>query len=351
VISAPEDYGLSEAETLSHTVSGKPPRGFDAYWHETREAIESMPVSFRGTIDGPINEVVFESWRAVRIVGRLMLPEHHATGSLRGAVITTHGYEADDGFPDEQEPWTDSGLATLRLRIRGYPPSTLDVPDLRDDWILHGIESPETWIVRGAVVDLMQAYRCLRRRVGPACPISLHGESFGGGLAVIAAAQLAAMGDPPARLAIALPSFGDWRWRRERYCNGAGGQINAMLKAMRADADRIMQTLLYGDACFHARKITIPTLCKLALRDDVVPAPAAAAVFNALQSPVKARLVTPFGHFDGGLANARQHLAFERAHPLFLDPDRPPEDIVHDTVGIDLSPNAPCNPATGGGNF
>lgn len=324
MLSQPEDYGLSADETLAHTVSGRPPRGFDAYWRETREAIATIPASFRGTIDGPINEIVFESWRNVRIVGRLSLPDDAPHKQPRGAVITTHGYEADDIFPEDPEPWTERGLMTLRIRVRGYPPSTVDVPDLREDWILRGIESPDAWILRGAVVDVMQAYRCARRRFGPDMPISLHGESFGGGLAVIAAAQLTAMGDAPFRLAIGLPSFGDWRWRVGTYCNGAGGRINAMLEQMREEADRIIRTLLLFDAAFHARQVASPVLCKLAARDDVVPAPAAAAVYTALQSPAKTRFVTPYGHYDGGLANARRHLAFERLHPRFLDPATDP---------------------------
>lgn len=330
MISQPEDYGFTDEQALAHTVSGNPPRAFDGYWRETREAIATIPTSFRGTLDGPINEVVFESWRAVRIIGRLSIPENAAHLQPRGTVITTHGYGADDIFPEEPEPWTELGLITLRIRVRGYPPSTMDVSDLRDDWILRGIESPDAWILRGAVVDVIQAYRCLRRRFGPEMPISLHGESFGGGLAVIAAAQLTAMGDPPFRLALGLPSFGDWRWRAGRYCNGAGGRINAMLELMRDEADRIMRTLLLFDAAYHARQVNIPTVCKLALLDDVVPAPAAAAVFNALRSSVKTRFVTPYGHFDGGLANARRHLVFERLHPGFLDPAEQPSAFVEE---------------------
>jgi hypothetical protein len=68
VISQPEDYGLTAAQTLAHTVSGRPPRDFDAFWHETREAIATLPTSFRGTLDGTINEIVFESWGNLRMV-------------------------------------------------------------------------------------------------------------------------------------------------------------------------------------------------------------------------------------------------------------------------------------------
>jgi cephalosporin-C deacetylase-like acetyl esterase len=332
VISEPEDYGLNAEQTLAHRLDSTalPPEGFDEFWRETRGAIEAIPASFRGTLEGPINQVVFESWRAVRIVGRLTLPMRAgaAEGTPCGAVITSHGYETEDCFPEAPEPWTERGLATLRIRVRGYPPSTMDTGDLRHDWILRGIESREAWIARGAVVDVIQAYRCLRRRFGPELPISLHGESFGGGLAVIATAQLAAMGDPPFRLAIGLPSLGDWRWRAGRYCNGSGGRVNATLELMRQEADRVIATLLMCDAAIHAARVTSPVVCKLAIRDDVVPAPSAAAVFNSLQSPLKAAFTTSYGHFEAPLSDLRRHAQFERLHPEFFDPSTPADRFL-----------------------
>jgi cephalosporin-C deacetylase-like acetyl esterase len=334
MISAPEDYGLSPEQTLTREADDDLPEGFHAYWKETREAVASLSPHFRGSIDGPVSRIEFESYRSVRIVGRVELPAE----TPRGAVITTHGSDPPDDFEggDERvEPWTPRGLISLRIRVRGFPPSTIDVDDLRGSWILHNIESADAWIMRGAVVDVMQAYRCLRRRFGDSMPISLHGESFGGGLAVIAAAQLSMLNpaDVPFRLAIGLPSFGDWRWRCQHYCNGAGGLINAYLDFMRGERDRMVRTLRLFDASLHARTVDAPTVCKLAQRDDVVPAPSAAAVYNALATRRKCQFITKWGHFDGGLANARRHLAFERVQSTFLDPAT--DETMMDSISVD----------------
>ena len=62
--------------------------------------------------------------------------------------------------------------------------------------------------------------------------------------------------------------------------------------------------------------------------DDVVPAPSAAAVFNGLASPRAWRFVTRFGHYDGGVADARRHVLFARLHPSFADPAVDPEEAV-----------------------
>ena len=66
--------------------------------------------------------------------------------------MTTHGSSAPEHLEDAPARWIESGLATVALRVRGYPPSTHDTDDLREDWILRDIEDAESWIVRGAVV-------------------------------------------------------------------------------------------------------------------------------------------------------------------------------------------------------
>jgi hypothetical protein len=86
------------------------------------------------------------------------------------------------------------------------------------------------------------------------------------------------------------------------------------------DQQELLSVLDLLDAVHHARAATCPVLCKLALRDDVVPAPSAAAVFNALASPQNWAFWTRFGHYDGGIADARRHELFERVHPAFADP-------------------------------
>jgi len=62
----------------------------------------------------------------------------------------------------------------------------------------------------------------------------------------------------------------------------------------------------------------------------MVPAPAAASVFNALATDParKWRHVVKYGHFDGGIADMRRHAAFEKLVVEFLDPAKEPEETM-----------------------
>ena len=94
-----------------------------------------------------------------------------------------------------------------------------------------------------------------------------------------------------------------------------------LLDALRgATREDMLRGIELFDAAFHAPMIRSPCLCKLAVLDDTVPAPTAAAVYNALGSGQKWRIVTQYGHFDGGLRDARIHAQFERTQVDFLDP-------------------------------
>lgn len=327
MISEPENYGLSPEQTLAHTSTAEMPEGFDTFWQGFREEVGSISPRWQGSLTESVSEVVIPSTRTVRVVARVSIPD----GEISGIIITSHGYSAEGPFSDEPEPWTEFGLATVRLRVRGYPPSTLDIGDVRGDWILQGIETADAWILKGAVADIIQACRCGKMAFGPDLPVFLHGESFGGGLAVIATAQMSAMSEQPQRLVLGLPTFGDWIWRSTRYCNGSGGQVNMLLDARRGkQREYLMSNLLLFDATLHARNVTCPLLSKLAYIDDTVPAPSAAAIHNAIASQRKWRFETKYGHYDGGISDLRRHAVFERIHPQFADPAREPEETMEE---------------------
>jgi cephalosporin-C deacetylase-like acetyl esterase len=179
------------------------------------------------------------------------------------------------------------------------------------------------------VVNAVRAARVMF----PGLPVGLHGESFGGGLAVIGAAMLEPH-DPVWRLSAALPSLGAWRWRvKQKNAGGAGIQREALdyLRAHAAREAEVRERLCVCDAAIHARRVRCPSLFKLATRDDIVPAPSAAAVFNALgvDAGLKWRFVVRYGHFDGGLADLRRHAAFERLLARWFDPGEDVEALMH----------------------
>lgn len=377
----PDDFGLSPIQTLSRV--GDPTRSTRhvAFWKAWSAAVlaESPRLSLRGMTGEDPSDLSatheFISIRHTRVGCTLLEPSR---GKARAGVVVTHGYQnvptlAQSGA--DWKPLTERGVAVLIIRVRGYPGSQVDAPRLVDHamagegggglWITHGLEVPISdrglgceWSFAYAAADTVNACRALRAHLGGA-PISLHGESLGAALAIVAASYLGER-DEIGRMVIGLPSMGDWPWRlslpAERAAGGEGG-VGGLIRRFMADypelESEIGATLRVMDALVHARRVSCPVLCKLALRDDIVPAPTAAAVFNTLGTPpgLKCRFITRFGHYDGGIGDARRHALFERLVPDFLDPGIDP--LSREWACSDLSrgaaPRRPAEPAAEAG--
>jgi cephalosporin-C deacetylase-like acetyl esterase len=313
----------------------------------------------------------FESVGSVRVGCALELPPSGVP--LRAGLVTTHGYSSSEPLAGLAPRWRGlaaRGVAVLVVRVRGYPGSQIDAGDWVGapdslGWITRGFPAamhrPEDamgWSLPLAVADVACAGRALRDWLashGRAdAPVFLHGESFGGGLAVMAAARTPAGFVRFERLALGLPTFGDWSWRLAdpaRMALGSGAHMLSLLRSL--DSPEAAEVLRLCDAAVHARRVLAPTLCKLALRDEVVPAPAAAAVYNALGADPgsKWRFLVPEGHTEPSLACARRHALFERCLADFFDPGCDPaaamtgwEDAM---VDGDRAPTRTETPTTG----
>ncbi len=359
----PDDFGYSPVQTLARVSDHAPARDHSSFWSEWFRRVGAERPHLRprdpGTDESdPTATHEFSSFDGVRIGCRLALPD----GPVRAGLVTSHGYEVCSTLEADTDRWDKllgRGVAVLVIRIRGYPGSRLGVGDLTQahpggGWFTRGLDAvgdaPDRamqWVVPQAVGDLADACRALRNALygrspdaamasaSARPPVYLHGESLGGGLAVAVAAQLVGrLRHEPMieRLAVGLPSMGDWPWRFSHTPGGTGREVAQLLRLKPERAETITQRLRTLDAVVHAARVRGPALVKLAQRDDVVPAPTAAAVFNALGSDPghKWRFVVPAGHCDAGIANARRHALFERCLADYFDPERAPEDAMHD---------------------
>jgi len=343
----PHDFGLSAIGTLSHVADTTPARNHSVFWNHVAamawaESSSVLPAS-SGDVDpsDPTASERIHSIKSTRIGCRLLRPPSGTP--VRSLLVTTHGYSNTPTLAEQEQEWhavAARGVAVLLVRVRGYPGSQRDAGPLVASplgYITHGLDviaqRPEdhlAWVMPQAVADVVCACRSLRKTFassGTAPPLFLHGESFGGGLAVLAAALLANKDEPAARVALSLPTLGDWPWRVTHVPIGGPGdtvneQVWRVLIGARDRQPQIEHTLRLADTVVHASRMRCPVLCKLATRDDVVPAPTAAAVFNALGADPgrKWRFVVPQGHFEGGLKNARRHALFNKALADFLDP-------------------------------
>jgi len=340
MLSEPTNYAMSPITTLSYVADPSLSRLHGPFWSKWDERMRATSPRLEaytgdaGRSGDPGVTHIINSLKDVTIGARLLLPDAHR--APHAVVVQLHGYETE-GLNDEN-PWAEEQIATLQLRIRGFAGSWFETGDLkRSDhgWICHGLEDLETWALPDAVADVVCACRAVKEHFGDETPVMLMGESFGGGLAVLAAARDSRR-NLIDRIAVGLPSLGAWRWRvRHAMRAGAGGaSINAELtdwiNLHRAQEREIVQRLSVCDAAIHARRVRIPAHFKLAQLDDAVPAPAAAAVYNALgtDAGLKHREVVSHGHFDGGIADARRHALWRRRAVEFLDPANDPAALI-----------------------
>lgn len=355
----PDDFGLPGVRTFAHVGDPTPAPDHSVFWNHWYHAVTGeLPSIRRRAVEDPSDATAtheFDSSGGVRIGGRLVLPPKGV--KVRAGLVVVHG-TSPRACAVEDARWrrvADRGVMVFAIRLRGFPGSQRETGDLRTPdrigagWIGRGLDADrhEEWIVPHAVVDVFHACRVVRNwiigRRGDGVDaepeptdhplVFLYGESLGGGLAVMAAAQLA--GRLPRahfidRLGLGLPSLGDWPWRLRRPASGTGADIEKVLTHHAARREELVHRIRLCDAVVHAVKVRRPTLAKLAAKDDIVPAPTAAAVFNAIDADParKWRFLVPYGHIDGGITNARRHALFERCMVDFFEPDRRPIELM-----------------------
>jgi cephalosporin-C deacetylase-like acetyl esterase len=267
-----------------------------------------------------------------------------------------HGYSVPEQLESEERHWAAvraKGVAVLAIRLRGYPGSRtndrgtqIDIDGSDRSWISQGFDGYDhkDWSLPNTLADVCNGARVMRNALlgrdakdlepwmegEPRHPdVYLHGRSLGGGLATIAAAQLSGrmMGRPIVdRLAIEVPSLGAWNWRLANSTSGLSGRFNTIINQRGDRRDELTDRLRLMDAVVHGRKVRVPTLAMLACRDDVAPAPSAAAVYNSINADPgrKWRFCVPYGHRQGDRHNTRRVALFHKILADFFDPARMP---------------------------
>jgi len=276
-------------DTFNNTAVAPP--DFEPFWHNTLEALALVPprteMQLQARRSGICHHSLsFDSFNHARIHGYLLKWDDT---SSRPLVIYTHGY---NGQCDVVWQWAEQGFNVLGIDTRGFGRSAIDIS--KYGWILTGIESATSSILRGAVCDYVRAAQLAPSLLNalPSRTI-FYGYSFGGAMALMAEAV-----SPTADLVAAgVPSFGWMEGRRKLVKLGSGAQVNQYLKKYPEQDGLVMSTLSYFDTVNFAQLIRKPTLIGYGRKDVVVPAETVIAVSDALSCEHKLREF-PYSHSE-----------------------------------------------------
>jgi cephalosporin-C deacetylase len=205
----------------------------------------------------------------------------------RPLLVSTHGYggQAD---PERVRRLSTFGFDVVSFDARGFGRSTEETQPSPHGYILTGIESPDSSILRGAVCDFLQARRAAEEWFGPPTFVAFQGFSFAGGVALMAAGALG-IGElsepgfrPPDLIAVGAPTFGDQE-TRARICQaGSGHEVGLYLAENPEDRNKVLSVLRYFDTVHFAPHVRGRVIFGVGLDDPVVPAMTVYAIKNAL---------------------------------------------------------------------
>ncbi|WP_455366785.1 acetylxylan esterase [Kaarinaea lacus] len=263
------------------------PEDFPAFWQGTLEQLNKLPKAIQINADQTMDDglqlkkLSFQSFDNAFIHAYLLTPQSVDEGPL---IVYTHGYM---GQCEVIWDWARKGASILGVDIRGCGESRQAVAQLsKDGYIITGIQSPDTSILRGAICDYIRA-------VQVACELLqnkqkstiFYGKSLGGALASIAAALV----DEADLLVAAVPTLAWAAGRRELVTQGSGAEINAYIDAHPEEEQNIMNVLSYFDTMNFAPLIKCNAMIGLGLQDNYVPAETVYAFINHLSCPKQIR--------------------------------------------------------------
>lgn len=270
------------------------PSDFDEFWNGTYDSIleiDPRPVLARqkSPAEGLIyDHLTFTSLGNVEVAGYLL---KHDVPEPRPLVVHSHGYNSQY---DVMLHWANRGCNVLGIDFRGFGRSE-HINLALGGYILTGIASPHTSILRGAAMDLVQALRVGREILGAhVASTTLYGFSFGGAMAIIGAA----LDSDVDLLVTGQPTLG-WNSERLRLSNaGSAAELNRYLSCNPTEHGTVMQTIDYFDTMHFAARLDIPTFIGIGLDDDVVPSRSVFAITNHAATPDLELRILPVAHSD-----------------------------------------------------
>jgi cephalosporin-C deacetylase len=306
-------YGLSPSSLRAIQLDEEEPEGFADFWQRVYQAALEVPLELQiqeRTSDVPgcrLLQVSYRVYPDYRVGAWIYLPESLPP---RIGVVCGHGYGGRAEGPEPGLAGPDR--AVIFPVAPGFHISADDRLPRNDCYhhVVHGIESPETYILGSCAATLWRAVDVL----GELCdglPEHLHyrGWSFGGGMGALMLPW-----EPRYQTAeLGQVTFAHHPFRLRHACVGSGHAVRQ--RWLKDPA--IEKTLAFFEAVFTLRRLKIPTVFACACFDPAVPPPGQWAAANAHPGP-KRISEFPTGHFDA------------------VHPDEEPASAAHDRNILEL---------------
>lgn len=308
--SDPERYGTSVTK----------PEGYDAFWQETWERLQRVPleprvepVALRSTQAVAVYEGHYTSWEGLRIACWYCIPRRPGLGShgRHPAIAFMPGYVSEPPLGAGKE-WARRGFACVVVAPRGKLRSNAVFNPGYPGLLTHNLIDYQTYGYRGFYCDAWRAIDFLlsRPEVDPE-RLGVTGSSQGGGLSIITAA---------------------WRSEVKAACPGAPylcgmreainlthtypyEEVNDYLRTYPERRNALLRTLDFYDGINMAPRVACPTLVNIGLIDPTCPPETGYAVYAALGSPVKdLHAYAGEGHSAGAAQHSPHVVAWMRQY-------------------------------------
>jgi len=287
------------------------PEGFDEFWRETVEEVESFPIDYkRGWVNDyrlsgfKVEVLSFSVLGGRRLNGWIAVPEagsrHLAGAEASGgekhtrlpAFLWTPPYGRESLLPNEYG--TREGFVSLSFNFFGEAAFHQEKYRIERGYFTEGADDPHTWVFRRMFQDAYVAFRVLQSQheVDPdRC--SAMGMSQGAGISVWLGAWCkgvrAVCADMVFLCAIKQTLLGSVR----RY---PLKELTDFMAHIPLGEERVLNTVSYFDTMNVATRCRVPTHVTLGLRDPAARPDNVRSMYAALASREKALTELDWGH-------------------------------------------------------
>ena len=302
-------------EELLRIQGDTPVEGFEEFWKAQYAAARNWKCSYaiEGELWSPspdcrIYKIRFNSIDGIPIGMWLVRP-----AVSTGGMLSAHGY----GNPSVPPVAVSPGRTIAVPCVRGLGLSQCrEIPWRPDAHAVHGFDSPEHYVITGAVRDLWIALTIMIDLFPDTAEnIVCGGGSLGGGMSTMCIPWDARIhyGD------VNIPTLGGRILLEHPVAPGSAGEARRLKALESEDAMRIID---FCNAAAAARFIRVPTIVTPALCDKVVPPPGQFAIANSIPEKYRIMRIRDVGHAPATEADKAMEKELEELREKLFVPRR-----------------------------